>query len=320
MIIGRIEGQEASPRDFHKYFSHNKWDESRRDYFSSGDSEAFFSAEGDFHFVGQNEYTPEEGTPVVGYRVFTYMEGEENVLGSPVAGYMTHMDTMFGVPQRRDSVNQHPEGRGYYYFLNKEEAAAMTEYMLRDVESRTYCPVHNDAPLHIMVSRVEGTYVNKYQREGRRGQYGEQMDNMKTVDVPILDINVTKMHEAYMSTMRIKEVTEGTGYYAETYTEEVGPRALTITERNILKYDNAFELLSTVTENRRQEKHPAILLARISSNLYRDDLSFGHYDISPYKDLFSPDKEKRAAAKEHLRKEVQELSELYPGIWLPTSF
>lgn len=320
MIIGRINGKDATPSDFHKYFSQNKWSPENVDYFKY---DSFYPESNNFEFTPSNADIPQQGDSVTGYRVFTYMEGEEDKLGSPVSGYMTHMDTMFGNPQRRDSVNIHPEGRGYYYFPDKGVALAFAEYLLRDEESIENKPDYSDQPLHVMVSRVEGTYINKYMQDEERGQYGERMDNMKTVDEPLIDINTTKLNEAYRSTAKVyTEIIHDPNYATDMFDEKVtiekGPRALNL--RNLDKYHNTFERVDTVRNKRFMEKHPAVLLGKLKeNNIYRSDISFGHYDMSRYSGLFSNNLEERRKAKALVIQDLKELKELYPDRDIPSN-
>lgn len=327
MIIGQIEGQDASPKDFRKFFSSNTWSSRGRDYYSKDPDalHSFYRLE-PWEYDGETLYKskfdptnapiPQEGDPVTGYRVFTYVEGDEDVLGSPTAGYMKSIDTMFGTPQRRDSINMYPvEGNGYYYFLGKEVAIAYFEHIVQMDETRK--PLTTDAPLHVMVSRVEGSYVNKYAHEQDRGQYGEKMDMMKLVDTPILDINVTKLQEAYQNT--VKTTIEHNPVWGDTRVSK-GYRVFNKWDKRRDDYNLAFDLMGTGPEKLYfQEKHPASLL--IESSLYKvlhkGEVSTGHYDFSKYKGLYSSDPEERYQAALLAYKDYQELRELFPGMDLP---
>lgn len=344
MIIGQINGQNATPSDFHEYFSQNTWDYSDIDYrhrdsfWKLGEPataeelgiDDYAYNEDKYIYVpgddGQSRYRerifdltqadrPQAGSPVFGYRVFTYLEGNENILGSPVAGYMKSMDTMFGVPQRRDDVNIHPStNKGFYYFVNKEAAIAYVYHLFNGADTEKQRPDYTDVPLHVLVSKIEGVYVDKYERDQGVGQYGEEMNEMKLVDTPLMDMNITKLQEAYWQTA---EVIHGT----TTFTR--GPRVFGsdfFGEEGVpdeYKYEEAFEKMNTDPWKLRfYERYPAALIYKYGLWQY-DDLSLGHYDVTKYKDIWSKDPQKNYQARVALYNDYQALRQLFPGRNLP---
>lgn len=177
--VALIDGKPATTSSVVKLFKQNDWD-----YVDFGGKDI-----------------PEEGTPIRGYRVFTYIEGDENTLGSPVAGFGDTYSTPFRIPQYKDSVNIDDTGHGFYIFTGK---GAALQYVLKLLSMDSPWDEHNTGEnIHFVVHEVQGDYVSKYDRgtDAYYRNYGEKINNMKVIGDALLDIStkapVGKNPDAY---------------------------------------------------------------------------------------------------------------------------
>lgn len=174
--IGLINGEPANASQINDFFKkHAVWDD--LDYREDRDSR------------------PEEGDPMMGYRVFIYTEENDNLLGSPVTGGPGKSERTgpFQIPQYKDSVNIDDTGHGFYIFKSQGAALRYAQVLLGQDDHDPDISI--ESPVHISVFRVEGTYIDKYKDDPDpdtyHADYGELINDMKVVGDAVLDIATT---------------------------------------------------------------------------------------------------------------------------------
>lgn len=185
-IIGKIEGRNATISEMQDYFNRNTL--TKDEYYAYVRAEDENSPE---FLKFRKEFTDEErpspGSPALGYRVFTHLEENPEQLGSPVGSNVDASQRMFtGVPLYSDSVNEDPTGHGFYIFPTKEMAMTYASYMLRNKAAPMY---DSGEKIYISVYRVEGEYIDP-NTNSSRGAYGERINFMKTIDDPLIDVEI----------------------------------------------------------------------------------------------------------------------------------